>query len=242
MNDLAVIESYLTGRMADAERVAFEASLRTDPELAKDLAFYVMAQQTAKVAARDQRHADWDARRRAAAQPQTTRRIGQWFYPMVAAACLVLALGFGWYLINKPGGPELADAYVRENLTALPVTMGGRADSLQRGIQQYNASKFAEADATFGAMLQREPTNADALKFAGIVSLRRGENDQAIDRFHRLSQRTDLYDNPGMFYEALALLKRNRPKDKNQALDLLTAVITNNLSGKADAETLLDNL
>lgn len=245
MNDVAVIESYLTGQMADTERVAFEASLRTDAELADTLAFYVMARQTAKVAANTGRRAEWDARRRAmAAEPQALpiRRLGQWLYPLAAAACLVLALSIGWYFVNKPSAPELADAYINQNLTTLSVTMDGRADSLQRGIQDYNSGKMADAEATFGAILQREPTNADALKFAGLVSLRRGKYDQAIDRFHRLSQRTDLFDNPGLFYEALALLKRNRPADKNQARTLLTTVITSNLSGKADAEKLLENL
>ncbi|MBC8151545.1 MAG: hypothetical protein H7Z72_01405, partial [Bacteroidetes bacterium] len=164
MNDLASIEMYLTGRMTDTERMAFETSLRTDAELADTLAFYVMAQQSAKAAANDQRRAEWDARRRAAtAQPQPLRRIGQWAYPMAAAACLVLALGFGWYFLNQPSATELADVYISQNLTTLSVTMDGRADSLQTGIQQYNAGNLAGAETTFGAILQREPTNADAL-------------------------------------------------------------------------------
>ncbi len=243
MNDLDTIESYLTGQMADPERTAFEASLRTDPALANTLAFYVLAQQTAKKAANDRRRAEWDARRRVATS-QPIRRIGfgQWLYPVAAAACLVLALGIGWFFLHKPDAPQLADAYINQHLTTLSITMDARADSLQTGIQQYNAGKLVEAETLFGAILKREPTNPDALKFTGLVSLRRGNYDQAIEQFHRLSQRTDLYDNPGLFYEALTRLKRNQPADKNQARDLLTTVITNNLSGKTDAQTLLNDL
>lgn len=242
MNDLASIEMYLSGQMTDTERTAFETSLRTDAELADTLAFYVMAQQSAKAAANEQRRAEWDARRRAMAQPEPLRRIGQWAYPLAAAACLVLALGFGWYFLNQPSATELADAYIGENLTTLSVTMDGRADSLQTGIQQYNAGKLADAETTFGAMLQREPTNADALKLAGLVSLRRGKYDHAIEQFHRLGQRTDLYDNPGLLYEAITRLKRNQPLDKPTAKKLLTDLISRNLDENADAAKLLNSL
>ena len=243
MKDYDVIESYLTGQLTGADRLAFESSLRTDPALADDVAFYVMARQTAKLQAREQRHAEWNTRRRAAAVPvQPLRRIGQWAYPLAAAACLVLALGFGWYFTNRPTANSLVNSYIAQNFATLSVTMDGRADSLQTGIRQYNAGNLAVAEATFGAILQRDSTNADALKIAGLVSLRRGNYDKAIEQFHRLSTRTDLFDNPGLFYEALARLKRNRPEDKNQAHDLLTAVITNNLSGKADAELLRERL
>lgn len=243
MNDLATIESYLNGQMTNAERVAFEASLRTDTALADTLAFYVMAKHSAKVAAREQRHAEWEVRRRTVAQPaRPLHRIGQWAYPLAAAACLMLALGFGWYFINKPTAPELADAYINEHLITLSVTMDGQADSLQTGIQRYNNGNLAEADALFGALLRQNPDNVEALKFAGLVSLRRGNYDQAIEQFHRLSQRADLYDNPGLFYEALARLKRNRPNDKSQAQELLKSLITKNLSNKAEAEKLLHDL
>lgn len=242
MNDLATIETYLSGQMTDTERMAFETSLRTNAELADTLAFYVMARQSAKAAANEQRRAEWDARRRAMAQPQPLRRIGQWVYPLAAAACLVLALGFGWYFLNRPSPTELADAYIQQNLTTLSVTMDGRADSLQRGIQQYNAGSLAGAEATFGAMLQREPTNAEALKLAGLVALRRGNYDQAIEQFHRLGQRTDLFDNPGPLYEAVARLKRNQPLDKPTAKKLLTDLISRNLEDNADAAKLLNSL
>lgn len=243
MNDYDVIESYLTGRMTGTDRAAFEASLRTDPALADDVAFYVMARQTAKVQANEQRRAEWDARRRAAAVPiQPLRQLGQWAYPLAAAACLVLALGFGWYFLNQPSASELADAYINQNFATLSVTMDDRADSLQTGIRQYNEGNLAGADATFGTLLQRAPDNADALKMAGIVSLRREKYDQAIAQFHRLSQRTDLYANPGLFYEAVARLKRNQPLDKPTAKTLLTTVINSNLDCRDEAGKLLERL
>ncbi len=243
MNELDTIESYLTGQMAEADQLAFEASLRTDPVLAETLTFYVMAQHTAKNQAAAHRRAEWESRRRTEGiQPLPTRRIGQWVYGVAAAACLVLALGVGWYFLNRPSATELADAYVNQNFTTLSVTMDGRADSLQTGIRAYNQGRLADADALFGAILQREPANADALKFAAIVSLRRGNYDQAINQFHQLSQRADLYANPGVLYEAIARLKRNQPLDKQTAKELLTNVISKNLDGRDEASKLLERL
>lgn len=241
-NDLETIENYLTGQLSADERTQFEATLRTDPAMADALAFYALAKHTAKVDAHAQRQAELDALRR---QPARL----QWAAPMqwVAAASVVLMLGLGWYFlrdtIGSPDATQLAEAYFTKNFDQLPTTMGGGpTDSLKQGVDLYNNKKFAEAEAVFQGVLTGQPDNDRALKFAGLVALRQQKYDQAIDRFHRLSQRTDLFSNPGTFLEAIALLQRGRPIDKEQAKKLLEEVVSRNLEGKSEAETLLDQL
>ena len=241
--DLETIENYLTGQLSADERTQFEAILRTDPAVADALAFYVLAQHTAKVdahAQRQQRQAELNGLRR---QPAPS----QWAAPMqwVAAASVVLLLGLGWFFLRDTSGStdaaQLAEAYVTQNFDQLPTTMdGGSADSLKQGIGLYNDKKFAEAEDIFQDVLIAQPDNDRALKFAGIVALRQQKYDVAIERFHRLSERTDLVSNPGTFLEAIALLQRNLPMDKSQAKKLLEEVISKNLEGKAEAQRLLD--
>ena len=244
-DDLEIIENYLNGGLSADERTRFETTLRTDPAVADALAFYVLAKHTAKVDAHDaraQRQAELDALRR-------TPTRSQWAAPMrwVAAASVVLLLGLGWVFLRdatgSPDATQLADAYITQNFDQLSTTMGGgSADSLTLGVGLYNDKKFAEAEAVFGDVLTRQPNSNRALRLAGIVALRQKKYDQAIDRFHRLSQRTNLLSNDGTFLEAVALLQRNLPLDKSQAKKLLEDVIKKNLEGKADAERLVGKL
>ena len=241
-NDLEIIENYLTGQLSADERTQFEATLRTDPAVADTLAFYALAKHTAKADARAQRQAEFATLHRSPVQ-------SPWAAPMrwAAAASVVLLVGLGWYFQGSTNGSgdatQLADAYITRNFDQLATTMsGGPVDGLTPGIDLYNNRKFAEAEAVFQSLLTQQPNNDRALKFAGLVAYRRKKYDAAIDRFHRLSQRTDLFSNPGTFLEAIALLQRNRPMDKSQAKKLLEEVINKNLEGKAETISLLEQL
>lgn len=259
MNDLELIENYLNGQLSAEDKTRFEAALRTDSTVADALAFYVLARHTAKTDAREQRRAELDALRRrpdvqpVAELPSEVPVRPLWGAPMrwAAAASVVLLLGLGWYFlrdtIGSSGGAasgemavNAADAYINKEFGQLSTTMGGSSDSLRQGVGLYNDGKLKQAETIFEDVLTRQPDNENALKYAGIVALRRGNYDQAISRFHRLSQRTDLVSNPGTFYEALAYLKRGRPVDKEQARKLLDAVINKNLEGKSEAERLVE--
>ena len=51
-----------------------------------------------------------------------------------------------------------------------------------------------------------------------------------------LADQRRLYDNPGEFYQALTLMKRNIPGDHQKAKFLLQDVVDKNLSGKEEAQ------
>ncbi len=244
-NDLELIENYVTGQLTPDERKRFEDGLRTDPALAEALAFYTLARQVAREQAREQRKAELDVLHRNATSTPFWSAPIRW----AAAASIIVVLGLGWFLFRPTDSVEMAnrltDEYVTQHFTQLPTTMDGgtsgspSVDSVKLGVGLFNKGNLAEAEGIFRDVLTRQPDNDTALKFAGIVSLRQGNYDQAITQFHRLSQRTDLYSNPGIFYESLTLIKRGRPMDKENAKKLLDEVITKNLEGKRDAEKLV---
>lgn len=244
--DLETIENYLTGQLPPDERAQFEVALRTDPAVADAMAFYLLTKQVAQEEARDQRRAELDALR---TQTQNVPVRSLWSAPMrwAAAASIIVLLGLGWSFF-RPTDPNvmasrLTDEYIAAHFTTLSNTMdSGSTDSLKIGSDLFNTGKLAEADAVFENVLTREPNNENALKYGGIVSLRQGNYDKAINQFHRLSQQTDLLANPGTFYEALAYLKRSQPLDKSQAKKLLEEVINKNLEGKGEAEKIVNEL
>ena len=80
----------------------------------------------------------------------------------------------------------------------------------------------------------------EAKKYAGIVSLRLGKYDKAINYFLQLENFPRLHANPEKFYRALTLLKRNLGDDKKEAKKLLEQVVENDLEGKESAKKILD--
>ncbi len=237
ITDWSTIDDYFANRLPADERTRFEATLRTDMALAEAVAFYVSAHHTLQAEAYTTRREELMARK-----PRLTRPT-PWPYAVAAAGCLALLLGIGWVLWQPQTSPsQLADAYIQTNLTELTVTMSADADSLQRGLEAANAGNLPEADALLTQLLQRQPANAEVLRTAGIISLRRGQYNVALRRFEQLSCQTNLMANPGLFYQALTRLKRNAPGDVEAAKTLLQTVINQQADGSTDAQALLDNL
>ena len=238
MNHIETIDNYFTGQLTGPEKARFEQQILADSDLAEAVAFYVQARQTARQQAQAGRKAEW-----ATLREQNTVSKPLWL-PMawVAAACVLLVLGFFLFRPAPLAPPELADRYIQDNLTTLSVTMGSQPDTLQLARQAYNDGQLARAE-TLIARLQRSDTdNTEVLKLTGLVALRQGNYDKAIGQFHSLSQRTDLRANPGLFYESLARLKRNAPNDEATARQLLNTVVDQNLEGKKGAKKLIDEL
>jgi tetratricopeptide (TPR) repeat protein len=239
---LKPIDNYFTGQLTPPEKMRFEQQIVADPHLAESVAFYVQARQTARqqaVTAQAERKAEWATLR----ERQGVVHKSRWA-PMsyAAAACVLLLLGFFVFWPNPSAPAEVADRYIRENLTTLPITMSGQPNNLQLARQAYNTGQFAQAETLIASWQKRQPDNTEVLELAGLVSLRQGDYDKAIGQFHRLSQRTDLQANPGLFYESIARLKRNQSGDEATARKLLQTAIDQNLDGKKGAKELIDDL
>ena len=112
----------------------------------------------------------------------------------------------------------------------------GTEDEMQKGKRLFNEGKFAEAMAQFEKTAEKDPASFEAKKYAGIAALRLQLYDKAINYFTMLEKQNGIYSNPGLFYHALTLLKRNQPGDKQQAKQLLQEVVEKNLEGKEAAQ------
>ncbi|TDB63786.1 tetratricopeptide repeat protein [Arundinibacter roseus] len=228
------IEPYFNKELSSAEQSIFEQDLRQNQTLAEEVAFYLQTRQLIRQELLAERHAVWQelAQR---PQPRPIRPI--WTLAAVAAL-LVIALGLGWNWLRptSPTAQALAQTYIEQQLTSLPVLMDAGTDSLQKAIDSYNQGEFEKAGLLAQALLQQQPASAEALNLAGLSALRLQRYEQAIVHFEKLAQQKDLYANPGTFHVALALLIRNEPLDKKQAESLLKEVISKNLEGKEQAE------
>jgi predicted Zn-dependent protease len=119
--------------------------------------------------------------------------------------------------------------------------MGGAQDSVQTALRLYNEGKLNEARVLFEKLNESHPSDNKTNEYAGIVSLRLGDYDQALKHFRALDA-LNLYANPGKFYVALTLLKRNGPGDAAEAKQLLQQVTDQGLEHDADARKLLEKM
>ena len=234
------IEAYFNHTLSEAERIQFEQELKSNPALAEEVAFWLQARAAAQAEARARRKEELTQ----LGQQLQQKGRRSLYYALSAAASVVLCLGIGWYVwlrksvVESDYNQAWANTYIEKNLSTLDGLKLGNAetDSLQWGIQSYNEGDLQKAKAIFEALLQRDSTNAEAEKNAGLVSLRLKEYDQAIEHFHRLGTRTDLVSNPGKFYEAIALLMKNEPLTQKSAQNLLKEVKRDKLEGWKDVE------
>ena len=237
---LEQIEKYLNNELSLSERQVFENQLSTDSELANEFAFYVNTHTASKQLAEEKRRKQFD-NLRTEISGRNNRRIKPLIWLTGLAASVILALGFWWFTQTSTTNSEiLADVYIQEHFENLPVKMDGNADSLQMGLRLFNEKKLNDAQKIFEEILQRKSNDSEATKYAGITALKLQQYDKAIQYFQALAQQTNLYSNPGKFYEALALMKQNKA-DRKKAKEILNEVIVNNLEGNEEAERIVES-
>jgi tetratricopeptide (TPR) repeat protein len=248
LDNLEYIDTYFKGEQSAEETKEFEKKIIDDPFFAEEVAFYLSAMQVIKEQpeqmpkAKDERFKELYAKYKSGNDNAVQKKgtVMRRLWPYMAAAAIITAVVFGLITWPKPSSPgQLTDKYIQEHFETLSVSMGGTEDSIQRGKHLFNDGKLKEALLQFEGIIQNDTSSFEAKKYAGIVSLRLKEYDKAITYFIQLESYTALYANPGAFYHALTLLKRNLPGDKEQAKSLLEQVVQQDLEGKETAQELL---
>ena len=241
MHSLEYIDDYFKGDFSPKEKMEFEKKLAEDPNFADDVAFYISTRQVSKDLVIEEKKNNFkriyaDYNKEAKVIPM--RRI--WSYSAAAAVFVIVVIS--WFLFMKPPTTaQLADQYISTKLTRLDLSMSGRQDSMQMAIDLYNHGKFAQSLPVFDQMVINSPNNNKALEFAGIAALRTNNFDKAIQYFSRLES-LKLEYNPGAFYHALALMKRNGPGDNEEAKKYLQKVEKEGLEHNEDVAALLKGL
>jgi len=245
-NYLDYIDAYFSGMLNPEESKEFQKRLEDDKMFADEVAFYLAAKQASKEELiKDKKEwfkqiAGQNASFAEMRSPARVKRM--WTYRVAAAASVVGLLLLSWYFfLQKPASPDrLADRYITAHLETLSVNMGP-TDSIQEGLRLYNEKRYSSALHQFELIIQRDTANDVAKKYAGIIALKLGNYDKALEYFQELA-RYVLYTNPGLFYQALTLLKRNQPGDKEQAKQFLQQVIDRHLDGEETARDWLKRL
>jgi len=241
-NYLDYIDAYFQRMLDSEETERFEKKIAEDPEFADEVAFYLSAKQSLK-AETEQEKKEWFRQLLAQQQPviniDRNRVRKMWLYRVSAAAAVIVCVFFAWYIFfsSSSSPTQMAEKYINEKYKTLSVTMG-ETNSRQEGIRLYNEGQY-NASLTEFESISKTDTSYSIKNYIGIVYLRLGNYDKALQYFKQFENET-LYSNPSQFNQALTLLKRNLPGDKQRAKELLQRVKDNDLEGKEFVEKLLD--
>ena len=238
---LSYIEDYFTGRLSQQEKLEFEDKCASDPAFAAEVAFYISVRDKMKQELQDQKKKGFDELYvQLSKQPKPLIRK---IYPYIAAAAACLILFVGWRIFfGSPSMQNIADNYIRENLSTLSVTMGGQQDQLRLGIAAFNNGNYSEAEQLFTSAATANPSNPEPVQYLGQVYLVTERYNEAIAEFDKLSKNAALFANPGLFYKAVALMKRAGKGDKEQARQILLQVAQQRLVGYKEAEAWLKKI
>jgi hypothetical protein len=261
MDNAEYIENYFSGT-PDPEQVRrFGERIESDPDFADEVAFYLSAQTVAREMAGSEKKEQFREYYKKNLQEGTasastsagsgsgktirtktasTIPLRKMMYYMSAAA-VVAAISFVVYTYTQKVSPqELAAKYERENLTTLPVTMGGNTNAVQTGLRLYNEGKLQEAQWQFEKIIQGDSSMYSALEYAGLACLRLKNYDRAMYYFKQLETHKELYSNPALFYQAITLMERNQSGDVAHAKELLQQVVQHDLEGKEAAQIMIN--
>ena len=250
MENSKYIENYFSGSPGSEEVHLFENRIKSDPDFAEEVAFYLSAHTVAREIAHTEKKQQFREIYQGKQNDSNLRAIKTSNTPFVrklvyytAAAAVVAGIVFGIYTINPAVSPsKLAAQYENEHLVNLPVTMSGRSDSLQTGIRLYNEGKPEQALLQFKKIIQTDPSGFTAIKYVGLVYLRLKNYDKALDYFKQMEAHKELYSNPALFYQALTLMERNQSGDASKAKLLLQQIVQNDLEGKETAQEWLKKM
>jgi len=243
MKYLDYIDDYFKGEYSEAKTRQFEDRLETDPLFAEEVAFYLSAMQVLRQEARAEKTNRFRAIYEEKHPPVRTAGSYVRILYIAVAAVFVCGLLLAAWLFMKPTASkqQMADTFINDHLTQLGVPMSaGKEDSVKIAKDYYNSKAFPQALSYFEPLATSHTEDGSLLEYAGITCLRLGQYDKALEYFDKRAKQ-DVRNNPALFYQALAYMKRNKEGDMDKAKAILQQVASNGPSDKKDiAQSWLD--
>jgi tetratricopeptide (TPR) repeat protein len=243
MDNTEYIVNYFNSINTDKQKQQFEEKILKDRSFAAEVAFYISANKLIKQKLNEEKKQRfreiYDEQNLLPINPPV-KNISR--YLIAASIIFIFILSALFVNKSKTSPPQLADKYIEQNWKTLAVNMGGQ-DSIETGLSLYNSGKLATALIMFEMIAKNNTANnTNAKKYAGIVSLRLKNYDKAIEYFSMLEADTSLHSNPGKFFEAITLMKRDKEGDREKAKLLLQELISKDLEGKFEAQKWVEKL
>lgn len=243
MTHLDYIDDYFRGVLPPTEKKIFDQRISDDSEFADEVFFYIATLKNSKdEAALEKKKRFEELYVRPAGTTGDRIVASRKWWPYVAAAVVIVAMVIvSLQLTSRPSLQQQADNYIAKNLTSVGVQMSTNTDSLQLAKDLFNQEDYQASRSIVERQIVDGNATDQAFEIAGLSSLHMKDYETAVKHFKSLSAMT-LFANPGKFYHALTLIKRNVEGDQLEAKRLLQQVVDENLEGKETAAKWLKHL
>lgn len=211
MNQEELIDNYFENNLSEAELVAFNELLMSDPNFAKDVEFKKNLQAAAHLAERAVLKNKLKQFEPAKSKVVSINKRGVW----LAAAIFILVIASTiWILFQKPDAHQLYTLYYEPypNVVAPATRSTNNIDSAtQFAFVLYDAGKYN--DAAIGFQKIYANTKAPfALVYFGICNLQIEQTTTAITALKEAITTNNDYTVIAKWYLAMAYLKNDEPK------------------------------
>jgi tetratricopeptide (TPR) repeat protein len=240
-DETELLEQYLSGQMAESDRLRLEERLRDEPELQQTLAELKLMVQGLTRAGRKEVHAilkQLDD----TLPPVEARVVPLWrkTWLQVAASLSILAL-CAYLLWPRPADPkELFAEYFEPYPNVIMPTVRGdlKGDTAlkARAYKAYDLENYKEAIALFEEVDQKDE---GVLLYLGNAYLANGDAARAIRLFEKVIAEYEVFDEQAEWYLALAWL---RGGDKEEAVKTLGQIESEGGHHSASAKKILLDL
>ena len=260
-DSLEYIEAYFEKGLDEAGIRQFEQQCEQDEDFARDVALYITTRAAMKQALTEQKREQWrqlgdeslvhpqvfaetppatltgQAKDTMTASPAPVRKMAVrrwWPYAVAASVLLFAAIYFSG--TERSLRKQIA-SNIEEELQP-PSPKMGPSDTMELGKTAYKNAEYDRALQLYGAVLEADSTQDQALLGKGRTFLAQKNYDSALYYFDKLSV-LKLHSNSGPYDAALTLLERNRQGDREKAKQLLQKVVADSLEGNKQAQGLL---
>lgn len=259
-----LIEAYLNGRLASADRAEVEADRRNDPEFDREIRIQQELREGFKTIRLEERlqtaRQRYQARTEQVEPKRSTVSTNQpkqirWGWSGVrtwaAAASVVLVVGVSVWVFWQRDESQVTETAYTQNYQPDPADFVARAlpaelkptdrIALEKGMQSYNQGRYRDAIRLLKAVAEGDSSLTIANYYLGISYLTTPEVDKAI-RYLQVAQRSTnrMLRQKAQWYLALAYLKK---ADRSQTESSLRIVADDAQSPYHQrAEALLEQL
>jgi len=195
------IDDYLSGKLAETERLAFEAEMAKDEVLRKEVRLYELERAAAILIAQQHYQKKYGGEQKEEESPspeeeKAPRKILHW-KRYAAAVILLLLLGLFWWVPSTYSNQAILSG---EKLEASSFTMKGEGEpeTLSReGLNAYHKKDYARAALIFEQQLKDSAAYGKAQYMLAYCKYHLQEYEQSIQLFDKVLEDATLGLKPG---------------------------------------------
>ncbi|HMQ90045.1 MAG TPA: tetratricopeptide repeat protein [Flavilitoribacter sp.] len=216
------ITDYLSGELEEKDKLAFEAALRQDQQLAVQVETYrktladlsvLVEQESAETelkATLEKTGRDFFLKEETPVVRMPFYRTR--FFQLAAAAAVLLLIAFAVFGPKKNNLPAPVYANYAHHYPASFTVMGANEELLTKAEQAFNQQDYATAGDNLQAYLQDNPDHSEAALYLGICRMEQGRSSEANALFKQLLNHPS-YQNEARWNLAMLALKNNNKEE-----------------------------